>query len=49
MDFLFCFSAPVLWLAHAAISGAFIVLLRKMILREDFGTGVLPRLAEVAG
>ena len=27
MDFLFCFSAPVLWLAHAAISGAFIVLL----------------------
>ena len=28
MDFLFCFSAPVLWLAHAVISGAFIVLLR---------------------
>ena len=27
LDFLFCFSAPVLWLAHAAISGAFIVLL----------------------
>lgn len=27
MDFLFCFSAPVLWLAHAAISGGFIVLL----------------------
>ena len=27
MDFLFCFSAPVLWLAHAVISGAFIVLL----------------------
>ena len=27
MDFLFCFSAPVLWLAHAAISGVFIVLL----------------------
>ena len=29
MDFLFCFSAPVLWLAHAAISGAFIVLLHQ--------------------
>lgn len=27
LDFLFCFSAPVLWLAHAAISGSFIVLL----------------------
>ena len=27
MDFLFCFSAPVLWLAHAVISGGFIVLL----------------------
>ena len=27
LDFLFCFSAPVLWLAHAAISGIFIVLL----------------------
>ena len=27
LDFLFCFSAPVLWLAHAAIAGAFIVLL----------------------
>ena len=27
LDFLFCFSAPVLWLAHAAISGTFIVLL----------------------
>lgn len=27
LDFLFCFSAPVLWLAHAAISGAFIVIL----------------------
>ena len=27
LDFLFCFSAPVLWLAHAAISGGFIVLL----------------------
>ena len=27
LDFLFCFSAPVLWLAHAVISGAFIVLL----------------------
>ena len=22
LDFLFCFSAPVLWLAHAAISGS---------------------------
>ena len=27
LDFLFCFPAPVLWLAHAAISGSFIVLL----------------------
>ena len=27
LDFLFCFSAPVLWLAHAVISGTFIVLL----------------------
>ncbi len=27
LDFLFCFSAPVLWLAHAVISGCFIVLL----------------------
>lgn len=27
LDFLFCFSAPVLWLAHAVISGIFIVLL----------------------
>lgn len=27
LDFLFCFTAPVLWLAHAAISGIFIVLL----------------------
>lgn len=27
LDFLFCFSVPVLWLAHAAISGVFIVLL----------------------
>ena len=27
LDFLFCFTAPVLWVAHAAISGAFIVLL----------------------
>ena len=29
-------------------TGAFIVLLRKMIQREDFGTGVLPPLAGVA-
>ena len=27
LDFLFCFSAPVLWLAHASIAGVFIVLL----------------------
>ena len=27
LDFLFCFTAPVLWLAHAVIAGAFIVLL----------------------
>jgi len=27
LDFLFCFSAPVLWLAHAVIAGSFIVLL----------------------
>ena len=27
LDFLFCFTAPVLWLAHAVISGTFIVLL----------------------
>ena len=28
LDFLFCFTAPVLWLAHAVIAGSFIVLLR---------------------
>ena len=28
IDFLFCFSAPVLWVAHAVLAGAFIVLLR---------------------
>ncbi len=27
LDFLFCFSAPVLWAAHAAIAGGFVVLL----------------------
>ena len=27
LDFLFCFSAPILWVAHACIAGAFIVLL----------------------
>ena len=27
MDFLFCFSAPVLWVAHAVLAGLFIVLL----------------------
>ena len=27
MDFLFCFTAPVLWVAHAAIAGGFMVLL----------------------
>ena len=28
LDFLFCFSAPILWVAHACIAGLFIVLLR---------------------
>ena len=28
LDFLFCFTAPVLWLVHAVISGGFMVLLR---------------------
>lgn len=28
LDFLFCFAAPVLWVAHACISGLFIVLLK---------------------
>ena len=27
LDFMFCFSAPILWVAHACISGLFIVLL----------------------
>lgn len=27
IDFLFCFAAPILWVAHAAIAGLFIVLL----------------------
>lgn len=27
MDFLFCFTAPVLWVAHAVIAGSFMVLL----------------------
>ena len=27
LDFLFCFTAPVLWLAHAVIAGTFVVLL----------------------
>ena len=27
LDFLFCFTAPVLWLAHACIAGLFVVLL----------------------
>jgi len=28
LDFLFCFAAPILWVAHACISGLFIVLLK---------------------
>ena len=30
MDFLFCFAAPVLWAAHAALAGGFMVLLRVL-------------------
>lgn len=30
LDFLFCFSCPVLWVAHAALAGGFMVLLQVL-------------------
>lgn len=30
LDFLFCFACPVLWVAHAAIAGGFMVLLKVL-------------------
>ena len=30
LDFLFCFSCPVLWVAHAALAGGFMVLLQAL-------------------
>ncbi len=40
LDFMFCFSAPILWVAHACISGLFIVLLH-IFLVTGFTTNLL--------
>lgn len=44
LDFLFCFAAPGLWLAHAALAGGFMVALSKLNVTA-FTSGLLSSLA----
>ncbi|MGL5540055.1 MAG: PTS transporter subunit EIIC, partial [Erysipelotrichaceae bacterium] len=41
IDFLFCFTAPLLWLVHAGLSGLFIALLSIFNVRVMFGANII--------